>query len=75
MEQTVITGLLVRLCVCDGKNAKCMSFRLHALGFLPNKIGNIDIIGNFVFQYICSSLLYLYHMMLANVTLDASWYK
>ena len=35
-----------------------------------HKIGNIDIIANFTFPYICSFLLYLQHMMLINVILD-----
>ena len=39
------------------------------------KIGNIDIIVNFVFPYISSYLLYLYHMMLVNVKLDVSGHK
>ena len=30
-------------------------------------IDNIDIIANFVFTYICSSLTYLKHMMLVNM--------
>ena len=34
------------------------------------KIGNINIIANFVFLYICYFLLYLHHMILVNMKLD-----
>ena len=40
-----------------------------------HKIGNIGIISNFLFPYICSFLLYLHHMMIVNVTLDITGYK
>ena len=40
-----------------------------------HKIGNIAIIANFVFQYICCLLLYLYHMMLVNVKIDICGHK
>ena len=39
------------------------------------KIGNIGIIANFVFPYICSCLLYLYKMMLVSVKLDVCGYQ
>ena len=35
-----------------------------------HKNGNIGIIVNFVFSYICSFLLYLKHIILVNVKLD-----
>ena len=40
-----------------------------------HKIGNIGIIANFAFPYICSFLLNLQHMMLVNVKLGITWYK
>ena len=40
-----------------------------------HKITNIGIIANFVFPYIYSFLLYLYHMILVNLKLDISGYK
>ena len=35
-----------------------------------HKIGNFSIIANFVFPFVCSFLLYLYHMIIVNVKLD-----
>ena len=40
-----------------------------------DKIGNIGIITNFVFPYICSFLIYWHHLMLKNVKLDPSGHK
>ena len=40
-----------------------------------HKIGNIDIIANFVFPYICNFLSYLQHMMLVNIKLDIGGYN
>ena len=40
-----------------------------------HKIGNIGINANFVFSYICSFLLYFYHMISVNIKLDVSGYK
>ena len=40
-----------------------------------HKIGNIAIIANFEFPYICSFLLCFYHLILVNVKLDGSVYK
>ena len=37
-----------------------------------HKIGNIGIIANFVFPHICSSLLYLQHILLVVMKLDIS---
>ena len=37
-----------------------------------HKIDNIGNIANFVFQYICPLLLYLYHMIFVNVKLNIS---
>ena len=34
---------------------------------IMHKIGNIAIIVNFVFPYICSFLCYLHHVLLLNV--------
>ena len=34
------------------------------------KVGNVGIIANFVFPYICSFLLYLHQLMLVNVKLE-----
>ena len=43
------------------------------LGFSQtHKIGNIGIIANFVFTYICSSLPYLQYMVLVDIKLDIS---
>ena len=38
------------------------------------KVGNVGIIANFVFSYICSFLLYLHQPMLVNVKLEAKDY-
>ena len=40
--------------------------------FQTNKIGNVGIIGKLVVPYICSFLLYLQHVILVRVELDAS---
>ena len=40
-----------------------------------HKIGNIGTIANFVFPYVCSFPLYLYHIMLVNVKISVSGYK
>ena len=39
------------------------------------KIGNIAIIANFVFPYICSFLHYLHHIMIVNEKLEVSGCK
>ena len=46
--------------------------KIHLDFLQTHKIGNIGIIANTVFRYICSFLLYLHHMMLENVKLDVS---
>ena len=38
-------------------------------------MGNIDIIYNFVFQYLCSFLLNFHHMMLVDVVLVVNEYS
>ena len=43
---------------------------LHSRFSRTHEIGNIGIIANFVFPYICHFLLYLYHNMFLNVKLD-----
>ena len=40
-----------------------------------HRIGNIGILANFLFRYICSFLLYFHIMMLVNVKLDINWHK
>ena len=54
---------------CSDSTRHCI---IH-LGFLQtHKIGNNGIIASSVFPYICSSILYLHHMMLVNMKLDIS---
>ena len=35
-----------------------------------HKVGNVGIVANFVFPYICSFHVYLYQLMLVNVKLE-----
>ena len=53
-----------------------VTLKLSQSGFSQTlKIGNIGIIANFVFPYICSFLPYLHHIILVNVKFYVSGYK
>ena len=49
----------------------------YIIGFLSqtHKVGNIDIVAKFMFQYICSVFHYLHHLTLVNKKLDSSVFK
>ena len=51
-----------------------MKINQHTGFSQTRNIGNIGIIANFVFPFICSLLPYLHHMILVNVKLDVSAY-
>ena len=42
----------------------------HSSFSQTHKVGNVGIIANFVFPYICGFLLYLHQLMLVNVKLE-----
>ena len=50
-------------------------FDKHSSFSQRHQIGNINIIANFVFPYICSFLSYLQHMMILKVKLNISGKK